>query len=159
MEGRKNDDGKDRHDLIPVSALEQIVKVLNFGAAKYDDHNWTKVPNLDARYYAAAQRHLTAWRKGELVDADSGLPHLAHAGCCILFLLSKQVGFDRSLTENPCIGSSMRSLFEELGEDDELDEIDPDEPIPFRTTGEAWAPLDWLEDTSEEFPDFDCGAV
>ncbi len=121
MEGRKDDAEKLRFDLVPPSALAEIVKVLNFGAAKYDDHNWEKVPNLDARYYAAAQRHLTAWRKGELVDVDSGLPHLAHAGCCLLFLLSNQVGFDRSLTE-PAIA-------------DDLDELETDEPIPFTVSG------------------------
>ncbi len=116
MDGRKDDMGKSRFDLLPVSAVEQIVKVLNFGAQRYADDNWQKVPNLEARYYAALQRHLTAWRQGELVDEDSGLPHLAHAGCCLLFLLSKQVGFDRSLA-------------------DDLDELDADEPIPLVPTG------------------------
>lgn len=124
MHGRKDDAGKARFDLLPVSALEEIVRVLNFGAARYDDDNWQKVPNLEARYYAALQRHLTAWRKGELEDEDSGLPHLAHAGCCLLFLLSKQVGFDRSLTEPPAEEMAVWGC-------DDLDELDADGPIPY----------------------------
>lgn len=35
---------------------------------------------------AAAMRHLAAWRDGEQLDEESGLPHLAHALCCIVFL-------------------------------------------------------------------------
>ena len=31
-------------------------------------------------------RHLIAWRKGELIDPESKLPHLAHAGCNLIFL-------------------------------------------------------------------------
>ncbi len=97
--GKKYDSGKNRWELLPVSAVEQIVKVLNFGADRYGSDNWQGLENFDARYYAALQRHLVAWRRGEDVDPDSGLLHLAHAGCCLVFLLSKEVGFDPPLTE------------------------------------------------------------
>ncbi len=110
MDGRKDDNGKARFDLVPPSALEQIVQVLNFGAVRYADDNWQKVPQLEARYYAALQRHLTAWRKGEMYDSDSGLPHLAHAGCCLLFLLSNQIGFDRSLTRQEQLDADVDEL-------------------------------------------------
>ncbi len=85
--GTKNDSGKDRWDLLPVRGTRLIVKVLTFGAAKYAPENWRKVPNARERYYAAAMRHLTAWWEGERDDPETGLPHLAHAGCCIIFLL------------------------------------------------------------------------
>jgi len=32
-------------------------------------------------------RHLTAWWAGEDLDPESGLHHLAHAACCLMFLL------------------------------------------------------------------------
>lgn len=94
MAGVKYDAGKNRLDLWPVGAYLVIGQVLTAGATKYDDNNWQIVENASNRYYAAALRHLTAWRLGELNDEETGLPHLAHACCCLVFLLSKQIGFD-----------------------------------------------------------------
>jgi len=85
--GKKADSGKDRWDLLPPVALRPIVQVLTFGSHKYGDNNWQKVPDARRRYYAALQRHITAWYEGEPNDSESGLPHLAHAGCCLVFLL------------------------------------------------------------------------
>ena len=87
--GRKNDQQKNRWDLLPVVEVEKIVKVLTSGAAKYEDWNWQSVDNMTNRYYAAMMRHLIAWRKGEILDAESGESHLAHAGCCLLFIMWK----------------------------------------------------------------------
>jgi hypothetical protein len=88
MDGTKFDREKDRWDLLPIAATREIVRVLTFGATKYDDENWRKVPDGRRRYYAAALRHLTAWFEGELRDPETGFSHLAHAGCCVLFLLA-----------------------------------------------------------------------
>lgn len=49
--------------------------------------NWKTLPDARRRYYDAAIRHLTAWWDGECNDPESNLPHLAHAACCIIFLL------------------------------------------------------------------------
>lgn len=89
--GRKDDLGKPRYSLLPWEAVEEVVKVLNHGAKKYADNNWIKVPNAQDRYFSAAMRHLVAWKTGEVLDGESGLSHLAHAACCILFLLWFQV--------------------------------------------------------------------
>lgn len=94
--GRKDDGDKLRYDLIPLDAEEQVVRALMFGATKYGDENWRKVPDPQRRYWAAAMRHLKLWKKGELLAQDSGLPHLAHAVCSLLFLLE---GF----TEAPAV--------------------------------------------------------
>lgn len=87
-EGLKLDTEKDRWDLLPIKAVRGIVQVLTFGARKYAPDNWKHVPDARRRYYAAALRHMAAWWEGEQVDQESGLPHLAHAGCCLLFLAS-----------------------------------------------------------------------
>lgn len=87
QEGRKADAGKPRPSLLPWRAIQQIVAVLEFGAAKYGADNWQRLPSARQRYFDAAMRHLLAWWDGERLDTESGLPHLAHAGCCILFLL------------------------------------------------------------------------
>jgi hypothetical protein len=86
--GRKFDAGKLDYTLVPFEGLEEIIKVLMFGAQKYDRHNWKHVDNAQQRYTAAAFRHMAAHAKGEKNDPETGLSHLAHAGCCVLFLLA-----------------------------------------------------------------------
>jgi hypothetical protein len=86
--GRKFDGDKLRWDLLPWREVEQVVKVLTFGLRKYDADNWKQV-EPKTRYVAAAFRHLCAWIKGEKPDPETGVNHLAHAICCLLFLLWK----------------------------------------------------------------------
>lgn len=85
--GRKNDKDKNRLDLIEPQFIEGVGEVLTFGANKYEPNNWQNVENAEDRYYAAALRHLMAWRKGETVDEESGLSHLKHAATNLMFLL------------------------------------------------------------------------
>ncbi len=85
--GAKADTHKPQPRLIPPASLMQIVDVLTYGAHKYAPHNWKKVPQRKERYTDALLRHIYAWLEGEKRDAESGLHHLAHAGCCVLFLL------------------------------------------------------------------------
>jgi hypothetical protein len=85
--GRKDDQDKARWDLLPFGSVAQVVDVLTYGAKKYAPDNWQKVPNPKGRYVAAALRHLSAYAEGEKVDPESGKPHLAHAVCCLLFLM------------------------------------------------------------------------
>lgn len=87
--GRKDDGGKTRWSLVPWKQLEDVVQVLGFGADKYGEGNWREVPDMEPRYFSAAMRHMLAWRDGELSDRESGFPHLAHAICCLIFLMWK----------------------------------------------------------------------
>jgi hypothetical protein len=89
--GTKYDGDKPRYDLLPVYAIEKVVKVLTFGAEKYDPNNWRYVENWKERYTAALMRHLEAYRKGIYTDDETGLPHLAHLLCCGIFLLEKDI--------------------------------------------------------------------
>lgn len=86
-DGRKDDQDKPRPSLLPVKPLMAIVDVLTFGVRKYAKDNWQIVENAEERYEDAMLRHIHAWQAGEKNDTESGLHHLAHAGCCILFLL------------------------------------------------------------------------
>lgn len=95
-EGRKDDGDKTPWDLLPSDAVEEILKVLAFGAKKYDRRNWEKGMAW-SRPFAALMRHMWAWQRGEGTDPETGLSHLAHAGCCILFLLAyerRKIGKD-----------------------------------------------------------------
>lgn len=73
-------------NLLSTEAMNQTAAVLKFGAQKYAEHNWRKGFTW-SRPLAAAMRHLTAFNDGEDKDPESGLSHLAHAACCIMFLL------------------------------------------------------------------------
>lgn len=86
-DGIKHDAGKPRWSLIPWRGLARVVDVLEFGARKYAPGNWRKVNDAQARYTDALLRHVVAYAGGEIDDPESGLHHLAHAGCCVLFLL------------------------------------------------------------------------
>lgn len=83
----KFDEEKPRMELLDPYAMEQLALVLTFGAKKYEPWNWTKGLAF-SRLLGAAFRHLFAWAKGEDLDPESGLSHLAHAMCCIMFLIS-----------------------------------------------------------------------
>jgi hypothetical protein len=85
--GRKDDAGKPRFDLMPPVAELKIAEVLEYGARKYAPDNWRKVDNPEARYLAAALRHINAWRNGERRDPESGLSHLAHAATSLMFVV------------------------------------------------------------------------
>lgn len=85
--GVKHDSGKPRFSLLPLKQIETVVAVLEYGAIKYAPGNWQHVENPRDRYFDAAMRHVFAWRNGEKLDPETKLPHLAHAVCCLLFLM------------------------------------------------------------------------
>ena len=81
----KFDSKKKRPRLLPLVAIDRLLDVLEYGAQKYKEENWRKCEDL-VRYYDAALRHLFAWKSGELIDEESGLPHIAHALTCLAFM-------------------------------------------------------------------------
>lgn len=82
----KHDGGKSPISLIPRSAILAEAEVLRFGAEKYAAHNWRKGMHW-SRMIDAALRHLFAFADGEDDDVESGISHLAHAKCCLSFLI------------------------------------------------------------------------
>jgi hypothetical protein len=85
MPGIKHDDGKPRLELLDRLWLVETAKVLGFGAAKYSAHNWREGIQV-SRIVGAILRHITAYNNGEDIDPESGLHHLAHASCELMFL-------------------------------------------------------------------------
>lgn len=84
-EAIKFDTDKIRVDLLPICPLMRTAKVLTFGAKKYSERNWEL--GFDwSRPYGALLRHMFAWWGGEDKDPETGLSHLDHAACCIMFL-------------------------------------------------------------------------
>lgn len=86
MEDLKFDKGKPMVDLIEPEFILKLGEVLELGARKYKPNSWQKIKNAEDRYYAAAMRHLLQYRSGEHADSESGLSHLYHAACNLMFL-------------------------------------------------------------------------
>lgn len=82
----KHDDGKLRFDLIDPVFEEGLAQVLTYGAKKYAPNNWQNLEDGIDRHYAALRRHLNAWRQGEKIDPESGLPHMYHVATNAMFL-------------------------------------------------------------------------
>lgn len=87
--GGRDDSAKLRYDLIPPEAMEELAKVLTFGAKKYADRNWEK--GMDwGRVFGSLMRHLWKWWSPFHPDTDdeTGFSHLSHALTNIAFLLT-----------------------------------------------------------------------
>jgi len=105
--GTKNDDGKPALGLLPFAPLEEVAKVLGYGAVKYGKYNF-KGGFEYTRLIGAALRHLFAFARGQDKDPETGLSHVAHAVCNLLFLLDQQIAstgtddrFKETLTRYP----------------------------------------------------------
>ena len=85
-EGRKNDSDKPGLDMLSSKALIEIAKVMDHGKRKYAKHNW-RSGIVFSRLIAAVLRHILAWNDGETLDSETGISHLAHASCGLMFLL------------------------------------------------------------------------
>lgn len=72
---------------VPPVALVLLGEVLRHGARKYGPLNWRESDARPPTYYDACLRHLLAWRDGELIDPESGLPHLAHAMASLAIMI------------------------------------------------------------------------
>ena len=82
--GVKHDNEKPPVSLLSKIWLLGVASVMGFGAKKYAAHNWRG--GLErSRLLSAALRHILAYNEGEDVDPESGLNHLDHASCCLMF--------------------------------------------------------------------------
>lgn len=111
--GKKYDKGKLRWSLLPWKQLEEVVKVLEFGAKKYGINNWQKVET--PRYKDALLRHVLAMIMGEVFDEESGFRHSTHAICCLLFIMFQQDRDGYTAAEIAEMGLAMKA--EELHKD------------------------------------------
>ena len=82
----KADGGKMRPTLVPTGIIKAIGAVREYGCKKYKDpDNWKRVEAQ--RYRDALYRHWLAYLDGDVLDEESGLPHLWHMATNAAFLI------------------------------------------------------------------------
>jgi hypothetical protein len=82
----RHNTGKPDYSLIPMAALAEVAKVLEYGASKYERGNWLKPTSWEVSF-ACMHRHMSAWQAGEDNDDESGRSHIAHAACNLIQML------------------------------------------------------------------------
>ena len=78
-----------------------MAQVLEYGATKYERHNWRK--GYINKFSAAdcLYRHLRQIIIGEDIDDESGFSHIGHIMCNIMILTNDLLYIDRESKPNP----------------------------------------------------------
>lgn len=82
--GLRYNEGKLPWHLVDFRALKSMVEVLKYGKAKYDEDQWKKGLSLK-EIRDSFIRHMIEWNAGNEVDEESGLSHIGHMMCNLLF--------------------------------------------------------------------------
>ena len=82
-----------------LSAFASMAMVLDYGTKKYSRNNWRK--GYEDKFSAADSlyRHLQELISGKILDQESGLPHIGHIMCNIMFLTNDLLVIDRKEEE------------------------------------------------------------
>lgn len=73
----RDNQGKPQWSLVDFEALMPLIYVLEFGAKKYSRDNWKKYMPAN-EIQDSMMRHMIAMNSGEIVDPESGYPHIGH---------------------------------------------------------------------------------
>jgi hypothetical protein len=87
----KKSEGKYKPTLVYPSFIEHIARVREYGVNKHGhSEDWRTTPKVF--HINATQRHINVYTSGEEFDQESGLPHLAHAACNLMFEIERAYG-------------------------------------------------------------------
>lgn len=89
---RKNLPGKvsldsPRYDWVPPTAHYQVARVMTDGGIFYEPHGYLKKNYTVEEMLARAEGHINKYKRGELIDFDSGEPTLAHAAARVMMAI------------------------------------------------------------------------
>jgi len=77
-------EGKPQWGLVHYGSLVPMIRVLEYGAKKYEPNNWMK--KMDRKkILESAQRHLAALMDGEEIDPETGESHIGNLMCNGMF--------------------------------------------------------------------------
>jgi len=78
-------EGKPQWSLMDFESFEPMIRVLEYGSKKYARNNWKKgLPTVEIM--DSLMRHIISFLEGEDIDKESGLPHIGHMMCNLMFL-------------------------------------------------------------------------
>ena len=89
-------------NILAMPGLDEVAKVGMYGAKKYGQWNYTGGSEY-MRYLGSIVRHVSSYIRGESLDKESGLNHLAHAcynGLIILTWVKTGKGTDDRSSSN-----------------------------------------------------------
>lgn len=78
-------EGKPQLSYLDFNCLTPCVRVMEYGATKYARDNWKKGFPVSA-LLDCLLRHIAAIQRGEVIDPESGQPHIGHIQCNAMFL-------------------------------------------------------------------------
>lgn len=76
-------------DLLPLSFLQAVAKVMGMGADKYGKFNY-KLGHVNTDLTAAMLRHIKQYEEGQSNDPESGVSHIAHVAANCLMLIEQE---------------------------------------------------------------------
>lgn len=82
----RHNKGKLQWGLVDFESLTPMVRVLEFGAKKYEPNNWKKGLNT-VELTECLLRHTFAYLNGEDNDPESGQSHIGHIMCNAMFIM------------------------------------------------------------------------
>lgn len=86
MAAERHNQNKLRWNLVDFKSVEEMLKVLEFGAVRYAPDNWKKGLNKE-EILESTQRHLVELFNNNTIDDDSKLHHMGHIMCNAMFYL------------------------------------------------------------------------
>lgn len=85
QQGLRYNTGKRKWSFVPFFTFDPMIRVLEFGAAKYSPWNWTKGLSW-TETIESLLRHTYSFLQGEDCDRESNLHHIGHIMCNVMFL-------------------------------------------------------------------------
>lgn len=76
---------KDYYEIYDASGA--VANVFEYGKQKYAAWNWAKGMNWSIPVACTLRHADQLWYRGEVLDPESGLPHIGHIGCNLIMLL------------------------------------------------------------------------
>lgn len=117
MTAIRDNKGKPKWSLVPQSALEPMVRVLEYGSEKYGNYNWTKGMKI-TEICESLKRHLDAFMEGQNEDRESGLSQIGHIQANAMFLAwmmkNKNLMDDRFCQDELAEGPKKEELIEKF---------------------------------------------